>query len=186
MRSKSFLMELTEEEMLEMWKLRVGLMPARRDCTVEREDGLDLDGKLLVDIKQWYAQLLATGPVEWLPVEDVSGDVTAESDSTGVITAVMPDRCVRPVSWHVAGWAVDVTRFEEPDSVVARQQSLEWLRGGGARPVAVLREDAVLLYTTDSPEDFTIDKALCVVRPDDGSYQFSQEALATIPNGIAG
>lgn len=182
MRSKSMMMVLSEDEMLELWKLRVGLMPARRDCTIEREDGVDLDSKLLVDIRQWYAELLAMGSVDWLPVEDVSGDVTAVSDSTGVITATLPDRCVRPVAWHVSGWAVDVIRFEAPDSVVARQQSLEWLRGGGAHPVAVLHSDGIKLYTADSADDFTIDKALCVVRPEDGSYQFSEEALSTIPN----
>lgn len=175
------LMSLTESEMLDLWKLRVGLTPALRDCSVERDDGLDLDSKLTTDIRQWYATLLATAPVEWLPVEDVAADVTATTDSSGVVTATMPDRAVRPVEWHLDGWASDAVEFHSPTSVTAKQQAVEWLRGGGSRPVAVLGQNQLKLYSVDPGTEGTVDKALCVVMPDDGSYQFSQEALATLP-----
>ena len=37
-----------------------------------RDDGIDLDAWLALRLEQWYAQLLMTAPVEWLPVEDVA------------------------------------------------------------------------------------------------------------------
>lgn len=217
------MINLSEDEMLDLWKTRIGLMQARRDCTIEREDGIDLDGELLVEIQQWYATLLATAPVEWLPTEDLAAATVTAADDTedddadddsesdtaddedsddttvtdtaittselevttdaaGVVTVVLPSRFVRPVAWHVEGWACDVVTFHAPDSVVARQQAVEWLRGGGARPVAVLHADCLKLYSVAPGDTATVDKAISVVRPDDGSYQFSQEALSTMPS----
>lgn len=179
------MMNLTEAEMLELWKLRFNMMPARRDCVVERVDGADIDGKLMIDIRQWYATLLATAPIEWLPVEDVVGDVVAQVSVNGVISVVMPDRCVRPVAWHVKSWATDVTQFHSPDSLVGRQQTVEWLRGCDARPVAVVNGNVLKLYSSSDGIKAAVDKAQCVVRPADGSFQFSEEALSTIPNDTA-
>ena len=43
---------LTESEMLSLWKQVMRLETPRRDCTVEWDDGIDLDALLLTHIKQ--------------------------------------------------------------------------------------------------------------------------------------
>ena len=105
------MISLDEEDMLELWKTRLRLLPARRDCVIERDDGIDIDQVLLQDIKEWYAWLLWHGNVAWLPVEDVSNDVMAQIDDEGVVTVSLPSQCVRPVEWKLGGWKCGVTRF---------------------------------------------------------------------------
>lgn len=179
-RCNAAMMNLTEQEMIELWKLRLGLTQARRDCTIEREDGIDVDARLLTDIRKWYAHQLATASVHLLPVEDFAGSVFADVATDGSITVQLPDRCVRPVCWHVEGWSRDVVTYYSPDSVVARQQAVEWLRGNEARPVAVLADNELKLYSIPPGAGGDIDKARCVAYPADGSYQFGAELLSTI------
>ena len=94
----NMMFNLDEEEMLELWKTRLRLLPARRDCTIERDDGIDIDQVLLLDIKEWYAWLLWHGDASLLPVEDLSGDVSPQIDDEGVVTVLLPSvsvaRCV--------------------------------------------------------------------------------------------
>ena len=52
------------EEMLEEWKTRKMLLPGRRDCTVERDDGIDLDAVLVREIEAAYDRLLREAPTE--------------------------------------------------------------------------------------------------------------------------
>lgn len=54
------------EEMLEEWKTRKMLLPGRRDCTAERDDGIDLDAVLVREIEAAYDRLLREAPTEWL------------------------------------------------------------------------------------------------------------------------
>ncbi len=178
-RCKAMMLNLTEQEMLDLWKLRLGLTQARRDCTVEREDGINVDALLLSDIRLWYARTLASAPAHLLPVEDVAEKVFADIGTDGTITVNLSDNCVRPLCWHVEGWERDVTTFHSPDSLIAMQQSVKWLRGNEARPVAVLHGSVLKLYSVDPGLGGGIDKALCVVRPADGSYQFGSELIST-------
>lgn len=181
MKCKTMMLDLSEKEMLDLWKLKTGFMQARNDCSVEREDSVDLDGKLMVDIRQWYANLLKTAPADWLPVEDVTDEIFTDTDVDGTITVTLPDNCVRPLAWHVEGWATDVAEFYEPNSVVGKQQTVEWLRGTESHPVAILTGVTLRLYSVAPGAGGAVDKALCVVKPTDGTYQFSEEALSTIP-----
>ena len=183
-RCKTMMLNLTEQEMLDLWKLRIGLTQARRDCTMEREDGIDADALLLSDIRQWYAHTLALAPTHLLPVEDVAGSVFADIATDGSITVKLPDNCVRPLCWHIEGWERDVTTFHSPDSLIAMQQSVKWLRGNEAHPIAVLHDSVLKLYSVTPGFGGDIDKALCVVRPADGSYQFGSELISTFTTSI--
>lgn len=178
--TNDLMMDLTEDEMLELWKSRFRLLPARRDCTIEREDGIDIDAVLLTDIREWYAGLLLKGDVEMLPVEDLSKELFADVSTDGVVTVPLPACCVRPVEWHVEGWERSVTRFYHPSTVEARCQNNFYLRGDTYNPAAVIFEDRLVLYSVKPGVDALVDKALCVVRPAGGHYKFNEAALATI------
>ena len=175
------MMNLSEQEMLALYKTMTHLTTVRRDCIVERDDGIDLDAWLTLRLQQWYAQLLLTAPVEWLPVEDVKNDVQLTMDASGVVTATIPSRCVRPVEWRLDRWHCSVTTFLRPDDPQARLQLNPWTRGGACRPKAIDHGDRLLLYSgkSDSVPQLTV--ARCVVRPADGHFCFHATALSTLP-----
>ena len=177
---KNTMINLTEEEMLELWKTRLRLLPARRDCAVERDDGIDIDNVLLTDIREWYARLLAGGSVQWLPVADLSAEVECATDDEGVVTAQLPPQCVRPVEWKPAGWKRGVVQFHAVGSYTDMCQRNIYLRGDALAPVAVLHDDRLVLYSVEPGTAAVVEQARCVVRPADGSYCFHEAALSTM------
>ncbi|MBQ6279160.1 MAG: hypothetical protein IJK68_05505 [Muribaculaceae bacterium] len=170
---------LTESEMLDLWKQIMRLETPRRDCTVEWDDGIDLDALLLTHIKQWYAQLLNSAPVHLLPIEDVKNEVTLTTRD-GIVAATVPRQCVRPVEWKLAEWKRSVTTFLDPYSHEAMLQFNEWTRGGACNPAIIDYGFQMLMMSTisGSPQ---LELARCVVRPADGSYRFHSDLLSTIP-----
>ena len=178
MENRNQFYDLTQSEMLALWKQVMRLDTPRRDCAVEWDDGIDLDALLLTHIKQWYAHQLATATAHLLPIDDVKEQVTLTA-SGGLVAATIPDHCVRPVEWRLAGWQRSVTEFLDPCTHEAMLQLNEWTRGGDCAP-AIIDYGFQLLMTSDSNEP-RLEMARCVVRPADGTYQFHSDLLATIP-----
>lgn len=174
------MMRLTGGELLSMWKTLLRLDEVRRECLLERSDGVDLDAWLMLHINKWYGELLAGARVEWLPVEDVSSSVVLTPLSSGIVRASVPSHCVRPVEWRLSGWEKSVTRFCAPDDAAAKRQLTPWLRSGSHRPQAVDYGDHLLLYgySGTAPQ---LAVARCVVRPADGQFVFHQQAVSTFP-----
>lgn len=169
---------LSASEMLDLWKQVMRLDTPRRDCTVEWDDGIDLDSLLTTHINQWYAHLLSTASPQLLPIADVKSQVTLTT-SSGMVVASVPEQCVRPVEWRLAGWKRSVTEFLDPCSHEAMLQINEWTRGGDCNP-AIIDYGFQLLMTAGSNTP-QLEMARCVVRPADGRFQFHNELLSTIP-----
>ena len=166
--------------MLDLWKQVMRLETPRRDCIVEWDDGIDLDALLTTHIKQWYAYLLSTASVHQLPIEDVAAQVQLETRD-GIVIATVPEQCVRPVEWKLDEWKRSVTTFLDPSSHEAMLQLNEWTRGGACNPAIIDYGSQMLLMSTTSAAP-QLERARCVVRPADGSYQFHSDLLATIPS----
>ena len=181
MENTNQMMDLSSEQMLALYKTMTHLTTVRRDCTVERDDGIDLDAWLTLKLRQWYAQLLLTAQVEWLPVDDVKADVSLTTDDRGVVTATVPPQCVRPVEWRLQGWHSSVTTFLAPDDPLVRLQLNPWIRGKACRPVAVAHGDHLVLFSGEKDTVPELAMARCVVRPADGHYRFHAAALSTLP-----
>ena len=179
MENRNQFYNLTESEMLDLWKQVMRLATPRRDCTVEWDDGIDLDALLITHIKQWYAHLLNTAPAHLLPIEDLASDVELTTRD-GMVIATSPEQSVRPVEWKLAEWQRSVTTFLDPCSHEAMLQLNEWNRGGAYNPAIIDYGFQLLLMSTASalPQ---LELARCVVRPADGSYQFHASLLSTIP-----
>ena len=47
MENYDLLMSCSPSEMLDLWKTVMRLTPVRRECTIERDDGIDLDALLM-------------------------------------------------------------------------------------------------------------------------------------------
>lgn len=181
MENNNQMKDLSAQQMLDLYKTMTHLVPVRRDCTVERDDGIDLDAWLALRLEQWYAQLLMTAPVEWLPVEDVAAEVTLTADERGMVTATVPARCVRPVEWRLQGWYCSVTTFLRPGDALVGLQLNPWTRGGACRPAAIDHGDHLVLCGAVDGSVPRLSVARCVVRPADGHYRFHAAALSTLP-----
>lgn len=180
--------QCTEAQMLALWKQIMHLDEVRRDCTVERDDGIDLDALLTTRIRQWYHHLLLTGPLEWLPVDDVAAETTLTTDTDGCVTATLPSRSVRPVALRLDGWLRAATTFHAPGSREAAMQESPLLRGGCHHPVAVAMGDGTIrLYSAPSgTTQPALAMARCVAWASDGSYRLATAALSTIERWAEG
>ncbi len=173
---------MTEEQMLSVWKSVLHLEDVRRDCSIERDDGIDIDSLLLTRIRQWYHHLLATAPLAWLPIDDVGAEATVTADETGLVTMQLPQRVVRPVEVRLGKWRRSVTDFHAPGDSMSLLQHNTWVRGGCASPVAVDCGGGLLrLYSLPPGQTPVVDTARCVAWAADGSYRLAHAALDTIP-----
>lgn len=181
MENENLFIDLSGQEMLDLWKTVLRLREVRRECTIERDDGIDIDELLQVQIGQWYAHLLLTAPVEHVPVEDMKAEVTLSTDGQGLVTATLPERAVRPVEWRLAEWKRSVSRFLEPSDPESQLQHSPYTRGGCWNPVAVRLSPGRLLLVSAPSLDPELQLALCVARPAEGRYLLHRAALSTIP-----
>lgn len=166
--------------MLEEWKTRKMLLPGRRDCTVERDDGVDLDAVLVREIETAYDRLLREAPAEWLPVNDIAENCSIEIADN--LTAVMhlPANCYRVVEVKLPSWKHAVSRMESPDSETARQQQNEWLRGSINNPVCVIGNRRLYLYSAGSHEETRAERVLAVEPPEKGWFAFADAAWSLL------
>lgn len=176
-------MELSESEMLDLWKTMMQLQPAHYGCTIERTDGIDIDELLLIHIRKWYASLLLSAPDGIVPVEDVKDRLSVMVADNGVVTAMVPPECVRPVEWKLKAWQKGVTLFLQPNVPEAAYLHNEWTRPGVCDPAAVDYGNRILLFTLPDGELPIFDMARCVVRPTNGKYVFHASVLESLRVG---
>lgn len=187
MENTSQFMELSESEMLDLWKTMMQLQPAHYGCTIERTDGIDIDELLLIHIRKWYASLLLSAPDGIVPVEDVKDRLSVMVADNGVVTAMVPPECVRPVEWKLKAWQKSVTLFLQPNVPEAAYLHNEWTRPGVCDPAAVDYGNRILLFTLPDGELPIFDMARCVVRPTNGKYIFHTSVLESLRvNGSTG
>ena len=167
---------LTSEEMLEMVKRQNLLSPQRRDCVLERDDGIDMDDYLQERIDRWYAEQLLTADTALLPLEDVKQDVTLSVSDDGVVSATLPPHVVRPVEFKLAGWGRAVTRFLRHDDPACALQHNPFTRGRSDAPAAIDYGDHLSLFSATSGGS-ALTRALCVVHPASGNYVFHRSLL---------
>lgn len=175
------MLRLSQAEMLSEWKTRKGFLEGLRECSAERDDGVDTDQLLRREIDGWYARLLSEAPVELLPIEDIAEECGLAVDSRLAATITLPERCVRPVELKMAGWAAPATEFFKPDSETARRQRCDWLRGGPERPVCVAGAGQLTAYSVASAGEAAIETLRAVCYPSGGNYVFAEGAWALFP-----
>lgn len=174
-------MNLSENEMLALWRQVMNIDVNRTNCQVEVDDGIEIDALLRTHIKQWYDNLLETAPLQWLPQTDVASQAVATANSEGVVNIELPNGCVRLSQLMLQGWQQPVTQFHQPDDDVALMQTSPYLRGALCNPVAVLYEQSVMAYSIEPGTQPVVTQLLAVMRNDAGKYVFSRSAIATIP-----
>jgi hypothetical protein len=168
---------LTQEEMLNRWRLYRAMEPLRSDCTAERSDGIDLDSILTMQMRAWYLDLLDCGDPRHVARTDVKErtTVTNMGDGSGLLT--LPDDCRRLLALRMDGWERDA-RIVEPNSPLALAQLNPFTCGTRWAPVAIVDRQRCRIYPL--PTSATIKWAYGAVAPTDGSYTMNDSALSLI------
>ena len=181
MRQVSGWVSLTAEEMLEEWKKRKGFYQGLRNCEVEREDGVDLDGLLSREMEDWYMRILSEAPIADLAVEEISSKCRVTVDREGVAVIELPMGCVRVVSVRLSGWRSSCLSVCSESSLMARKQVNPWLRGGASSPVCVGVGRRILAYSAVPNAENCLESLYAVCRPAEGCYEFSERLWYYFP-----
>ncbi len=181
--AKDQLVTMSEAQMLQYVKRALGYLPERKDSVVTNDDDVDLDSILLDRIKVWYAEMLATAPVESLPVANLAPSMKCSINAYQTAYVTFSDNFVRPVAWRLSSWRKYVTHFYEPDEFMATLQDNDYFSAKRARCLAIRMVDKMLLYSAASDTD-TLEEALCVYRPTDGTYIIGRRLLDTIADTL--
>lgn len=174
---------MTEQEMLNYWKTKLRLNPVRKGCIIEREDGIDLDEVIIQRMREWYANILATAPWDKLPIKDLTDSLNYTISPNLVVRVELPQHVIEPIEWKMESWKRASTTFYQPDCYMSSLQYNFYSRGRSAKPIMIRLTQHVIIYTAAHSSD-TIIRALCTVRPTDGTYQLAESLLATVPHSL--
>jgi hypothetical protein len=172
--------EYSLEQMLAIWRTRMGIVATDDVTGLVRTDIADINAYLRQRIDDWYYQQLDTAPIQWLKIEDCSAEATVTLQEGRVIAVKLPDRCRRVVRVRLKGWNQDAQIVTDNNSRLAQLQRSEFTRGGVCRPVAVASGRQLLLYQRGL-ELPTLTALECVCDPAEGVYAIDRRALSTIP-----
>ncbi len=162
---------LTEDAMLEKWRLLRAAEPLRLDCTLERTDGVDISEIYRSEMRAWYLELLDHGASELLATVDVAPQ--AAIVRTGGLTVVTTPADVRRVlSLQFSDRPFQLTPDGNPENIRARASNPFCRRPAAA---AVNPQTILVCGVTGS-----LEKLLCAVDHGSHVYSFDDAALKTI------
>lgn len=172
----------SENEMLAVWRRRLGYDEARTDCTIERYDGHDINGRLREAMRVWYLRLLDTADPRLLPHGAVVPAAVHACGSRQLLIE-LPAGCRRPLLMHAARW-------ERPAAPAADPRALAGLRrlaspfgwpDESCPAVCLLPDGRLVAAPLEEADAFTLD---AVAEPADGSYVLDESLLETIPDHL--
>ena len=170
--------ELSENEMLALWKRRHFLEPLRADCLIERSDGVDLDAIAREEMRLWYLRRLAEAPPCKLAPDDIAMTAKVRRSPSGTALVTLPHNVVRVVAVKLGGWERPA-RIIEAGSPCERRAANPFARAGVADPVAVLRPGNILeLFSPDSRQALpVVDTLLVIEDPGPHTYVMDERLL---------
>lgn len=175
-------MNLSTEEMLGVWKLKRYFEPLRSDCEITRTDGVDLERLQMMEMREWYLNLLDNGNLSLVEVSDIARDVALKHQDDGSATIMLPAECRKVVEVKLEGWN-RAAIIVNPASPIAALQLSPYSRGRAEEPVAVAHQGYLHIYTPASTAS-RIASLKCVLEPAGGFYRLDERALAYIPADI--
>lgn len=174
---------LTDERLLGLWRERARLEPVLSDASIERFDCVDINSRLRMDMRQWYLELLSSGPLEMVDVTDVKARTRVEPAAThGIWNITLPASTARLVSISLNHRGpVRIMDPDSPEGLRCRQLLENKFVRMGCIPVAFHRPGTrqVTLFYSSTPELY---KVMTVEIPEDDIYILDEKALSTIPS----
>ena len=177
-------MKYSIDEMISIWRERLGIEPALSDASIERFDGIDADTMLRRHIRDWQLALLDRGDPSMLCPEDITLDVGISRPATGVLRLLLPDSVRRVASIELADTHIGV-RFIAKDHgdlpFLRRLLANPYARRALTSAIAVV--DSRRQITVHAPIDSTA-VATVTAYVDNGPsvIEVDESALTTIPN----
>lgn len=174
---------LTDRRMLEIWRQGANLEPALTEGSIERFDGIDIDSKLMIAMRAWYVDYLATAPLDMVPVKDLTDSATVESGPA-------PDQTTIRLTCKLAritALRIDKIGFvplidpDNPDNAeLVRRLSNRFVRHGSC-PVAFCRrgDDKIVVNLATIDENALTVYGVPV--SEDDTFVVDERILADIP-----
>lgn len=178
------MLRYTKSEMLAVWRRRLGVDTLMAEASVERTDGIDLDGYITLAMRQWYLRALDTAPLSALLVEDIYDETEPVRDPHDDTLCYIP----RDPSWRritgvqLFGWHLPLV----PRDYASAARALEWLASDFTRPsvrepMAVFTPRGLLCAPVVRNQVIS----LTVVRdPGPEIYLLDESLLGSIPSSI--
>jgi hypothetical protein len=170
-------LRLSTDEMLSQWRMRRALEPLRSDCTVERIDGIDLDSFLMMEMRDWYLNLLDTAPPHLLTLTDITSKVSLSKNDDLSATIRLPQGCRRVIELTLDCSPVPI-KITPPDTPLAICQQNPFCQSGAVSPIAIHSNNSLIIHA--GSDNFNIVQLLCVMEPDEGLYELDEAALSLI------
>ena len=163
---------MSTTELVNKVKTRIDEVSASGDALVDVgvENTKPYDSIIKELLDESATEILLKAPFYRLPITDgkdsaqVKGDDS--DDKIGKLT--LPEKFLRLVSFKMQSWLQPVTTFALPGDEVAIKQSNKYIRGGVAKPVAVLYKNSTSpyadYYSVATKDDHKIEELLYIER----------------------
>ena len=163
---------MERSELINKVKTRIDEVSASGDAIVDVgvENTKPYDSIIAELLDESAMEVLLKAPFYRLDITTgfVDAEMDANDEKIGMI--YLPDDFIRLVSFKMASWLQPVTSFALPGDPVAIKQSNKYIRGGVAKPVAVLYKSEVggmvHYYSVPSKDDHIVDSFLYIRRQD--------------------
>lgn len=172
-------LNLSPAQMLAQWRLHSAYSLPLTDAVCRRNDGIDSDAIMRVDIDAWYRRLLAEGEPGLLAPEDLSRSVTSVACADDGCTLVtLPAEVVRVTEVRLSGWKCPARIVTSPTHILALRQMHPFSRATPSHPVAVFTGGALRLYPAGSPGDSLVTLRCVSLREDE--YRLDESAFSQL------
>lgn len=176
------MMELSHQQMLALWRRRLGFDELRDDCSVEVFEGRQVNDLIATAMRSWYLRLLDSADSRLLPVKTVSY-VDFFSAGRNLLRIVPADNVRRIIAIEAPRWDHPVAPIPFKDAADA----LNLLKGpfGAPSPSAPLAVDTGFRHILAAPlEPSDAFSLLGIADPGSDRYILDEVLLDTIPNSI--
>lgn len=176
------MMELSHQQMLALWRRRLGFDEIRDDCSVEVFEGRQVNDLIATAMRSWYLRLLDSADTRLLPVGIVSYTDCLSAGRN--LLRIVPAANVRRVI------AVEAPRWDHPVTPIPYQDAtdaLNLLKGpfGAPSASAPLAVDTghrdILAAPLQLSDAFSL---YGIADPGNGRYILDEVLLDTIPNSL--
>ena len=173
---------LSDRQMLGKWRRGALLEPALTECSVERFDGLEVDGVLSQAMRTWYLGLLREGDPSQLKVTEISKRLAFKKEGSGIWAVEHPSDVVRILDMVIDGETtplrvLDASRDSDRAAIAALAN--RYNRAGAF--TAVIGRDGRWLLTGDSQTEPDVAVCRAIVDPGDETYILDEQMLEQIP-----
>lgn len=177
------ILKLQDDSMLEIWRHAAGFEPSLSEASIERFDSLDVNVTMRRAMRAWYLDLIATGDLGYLRVDDITDRVAVVAGArNGEWRVTLPADTGRIVSVELIGYGTVPLVRDDRLAEYAASGDNRYLRVGGAMKAVVSAGSRELrVYGPVQPE---VSRLRAVTIPEDDTYILDERALGLIPDAV--